>query len=86
MMDWNDGWADGMGAGGWILMTLVMVAFWALVIIGIVALFRGLSRDGQASGPAAPRDPQQILEERFARGEIDADEYRARQEVLRASR
>jgi putative membrane protein len=81
-----DGWNDGMGAGGWVMMTLVMVAFWALVIIAVVALFRGLGRDGQASAPAAPRDPQQILEERFARGEIDADEYHARRQVLRDSR
>jgi len=86
MMDWNDGWNDGMGAGGWVMMTLVMVAFWALVIIAVIALFRGLGRDGQASGSTAPRDPQQILEERFARGEIDADEYHARRQVLRDSR
>jgi putative membrane protein len=82
MMWWN----DGMGAGGWVVMTLVMVGFWLLVVLAVVALFRGLSRDGQASGPAAPRDPQQILDERFARGEINAEEYHARQEVLRASR
>jgi putative membrane protein len=82
MMWWN----DGMGAGGWVVMTLVMVGFWALVILAVVALFRGLSRDGQTPGPAAPSDPQRILDERFARGEINADEYHARQEVLRASR
>jgi putative membrane protein len=82
MMWWN----DGMGAGGWVVMTLVMVGFWALVILAVVALFRGLSTDGKTSGPAGPPDPQRILDERFARGEINADEYHARQEVLRASR
>jgi uncharacterized membrane protein len=30
------------------------------------------------------RDPKEILEERFARGEIDVDEYRARMDILRA--
>jgi putative membrane protein len=82
MMWWN----DGTGGGDWVVMTLVMVVFWVLVVLAVVALFRGLSRDGQPSGPAAPRDPQQILDERFARGEINAEEYHARQDVLRASR
>jgi putative membrane protein len=80
MMWWN----GGMGLGGWIVMTLFMVAFWALVIVGIVAIFRGV-RDDRPSGAAVQRDPMQILDERFARGEIDAEEYRARQDVLRAA-
>jgi putative membrane protein len=79
-------WDDGMGGGGWVVMTLIMVAFWALVILAVVALFRGIGRDGQSPAPPAARDPQQILDERFARGEISADEYHARQQVLRDSR
>lgn len=80
MMGWYN---DGMGWGGWILMTLVMVAFWALVVVAVVALFRGTQRSG---GPTVDRrDPMQVLDERFARGEIDEDEYHARSSVLRAS-
>lgn len=30
-------WDDGMGWGGWTAMTLVMLAFWALVILGLIA-------------------------------------------------
>ena len=75
-------WGNGMGWGGWLLMTLTTVAFWALVVFGIVALFRGTG----GSGPR-DRDPErgarQILDERFARGEIDAEEYRSRQSLLR---
>lgn len=82
MMWWN----DGLGWGGWIVMTLFMVAFWGLVIFGIVAVFRGLNGGGQSPAPRHERGPQQILDERFARGEIDADEYRARQQVLRSPR
>lgn len=77
MMWWN----DGVGWGGWIAMTLVMVTFWALVIYGIVIIFRTTDR-GTADPRTPGRDPQEILNERFARGEIDADEYRARQETL----
>jgi putative membrane protein len=82
MMWWN----DGLGWGGWIAMTLIMVTFWGLVIFGIVAVFRGLTSSGQPPGARQDRDPQQILDERFARGEIDADEYHARQQVLRGTR
>ena len=83
-MGWyHDG--AGWGWGGWILMSLMMVAFWALVILAVVAIFRGTSRDAGRTDRATHRDPMEILDERFARGEIDADEYRARQEVLRGT-
>lgn len=82
------GWVDYMGSGymawgGWMAMTIGMVAFWGLVIFAVVAIFR---RDvnGTPSNPQpSERNPQQLLDERFARGEIDADEYHARQEALR---
>ena len=78
MMNWN----DGIGWVGWIVMTLVMVAFWALVIFGIVAIFRSGGKDR----PSTPqRHPQEILDERFARGEIDAEEYHSRSGVLHIS-
>ena len=78
-------WSNGMGWGGWLLMSVTTVAFWALVVFGIVALFRG-TRD---SGPRSPRrdedSAQHILDERFARGEIDAEEYHRRQQVLHSA-
>lgn len=80
-------YGNGMGWAGWLLMSLTMVAFWGLVIVAVVAVFRGMSRSRDQGGPGhggdAHQDPNQILDERFARGEIDAEEYRARQEVLR---
>lgn len=75
------GWyANGMGWGGWVAMSLVMVLFWALVVFAVVALFRGAGR--KDDGPGAERDAMAILDERFARGEIDEEEYRARRQVL----
>lgn len=82
MMGW---YHDGMGWGGWLVMTLVMIAFWGIVIWGLVAIFRGSVRDTGTAAGARRRDPMEILDERFARGEIDAEEYRARQDVLRAT-
>lgn len=80
MMGW---YHDGMGWGGWILMTVAMVAFWALVIFAILTIFRGTQRTETST--SGHRDPMRILDERFARGEIDEDEYHARSSVLRAS-
>lgn len=80
MMGW---YQDGMGGGGWVVMILAMVVFWALVVFAVVAIFRGTRDVGPGTG-GPRRDPKEILEERFARGEIDVDEYRARMDILRA--
>jgi len=80
MMWWN----NGLGWGGWIVMTLTMVAFWSLVVFGVIAIFRG-DRERRSVRPPGERDPEQILDERFARGEIDRDEYEARLDALRAA-
>jgi putative membrane protein len=77
-------WNNGLGWGGWIVMTLAMVAFWSLVVFGVVAIFRG-DRESRSIQPPRGSDPQQILDERFARGEIDRDEYEARLHALRAA-
>jgi putative membrane protein len=65
---------------GWGVMTLVMVAFWGLVIWAVVNVVRGA---GEAA-PTRQRRPEGILAERLARGDIDEDEYRVRLAALRA--
>ena len=79
MMGW---YHDGVGWGGWLLMTVMMLAFWALVIFAVVAIFRGIGKNDEGERPAR-HDAFDILQERFARGEIDAEEYDARAQVLR---
>lgn len=69
----------GYGSGwGYALMAVSMVVFWGLVIGAIVLVVRATAPT-RAAGP----DPQQILADRFARGEIDETEYRARLGALR---
>lgn len=80
MMGW---YHDGAGWGGWLVMTIAMIAFWAMVIVAVVVLFRGNKSGGEESSPR--QDPMDILDQRFARGEIDEDEYHARSAVLRTS-
>ncbi len=73
----------GMGWGGWLAMGLVLVIFWALVITGIVLLVRSVGhRHGVAREPAGTTAALHILDDRFARGEIDAEEYSRRRQLL----
>ena len=82
MMGWYDG---GTGWAGWLVMVVAMVAFWGLVVFAVVALFRGIGKTDQRAQQMSGRDPLQILDERFARGELDLDDYHARQDVLRGT-
>jgi putative membrane protein len=85
MMWW---YGPGMNGWGYGLMTVSMVLFWALVIFGVVALVRYLGRAERTTRdrPATGRPtPEALLAERFARGEIDEDEYQHRLQVLRGS-
>ncbi len=75
-------WYDGMGWGGWVAMMLSMVVFWSLLFYGLLAIVRAAGDSG-VGARATGTDPLEVLDERFARGEIDVDEYHARQEVLR---
>ncbi|MER5379867.1 SHOCT domain-containing protein [Streptomyces sp. NPDC002688] len=65
---------------GWFVMSVGMIFFWALLILFGVLLFRALSRPagtGTTTGPPHHGPTaEQLLAERFARGEIDEDEYR----------
>ena len=74
----NGAWHPWVAA----LMWVGMILFWAFVVFGVVWLIRG-SGQGQSTPQVAPPDPERILQERLARGEIDGDEYRQRLEVLR---
>jgi putative membrane protein len=78
-MFWYGG---GMSGWGYALMMISMVLFWALVIAGVVALVRFFTRADQST--TAESTPEQILAARFARGEIDEQEYHHRLDVLRS--
>jgi len=74
---------DNVGWWGYAGMGVGMVLFWALLILGIVALVRLTTADRQSRSIPAPPSPQQVLADRFARGEITETEYRDRLAVLR---
>ncbi|MFJ1704945.1 SHOCT domain-containing protein [Kitasatospora sp. NPDC088346] len=88
MMYWND---HDMGGWGFGLMAIGMLLFLGLLVVLAVALGRYLGQTPRprppdarpSSSPPLP-SPEQLLAERFARGEIDADEYRHRLDTLRS--
>ncbi|WP_199844318.1 SHOCT domain-containing protein [Streptomyces sp. RTd22] len=83
MMFWYDHDVSGWG---WFTMSLGMILFWALIITGGVLIYRALSRPHQQPPSTAARpSPEQLLAERFARGEIDDEEYQRRLTALRTS-
>ncbi|MBA3339247.1 MAG: SHOCT domain-containing protein [Geodermatophilaceae bacterium] len=83
MMYW---YGDNMNGWGWTLMVLGMIAFWAAVILGLVLLVRALRAPGPTFDQAPARlTPQDLLAERFARGDIDQSEYAGRLAALHES-
>jgi putative membrane protein len=83
MMFW---YGSGMSGWGYGLMTVGLILFWGAVIFVLVALVRYLSRNGQrTTSPPSQQTPEQMLAERFARGEIAEDEYQRRLTALRTA-
>ena len=77
----------GMWGGGWIGATfgfIMMIAVIAGIVAVIVLLFRAVG--GGSGGQATPRRDGKsalgVLEDRFARGEIDAQEFEERRRLL----
>ena len=80
-----DGW-DSMGVAGWLLMAVFWVALIAAIIWAVANLFP--ARATSDAGDSADR-PDEILDRRLARGEIDSatyDELRAKLRGARAER
>lgn len=76
-MMWGDGWA------GWIFGPLMMLLVIAGIVAAVVIVARSVSHSGHGShGPEPGPAPLDILKQRFARGEIDKDEYEERRRVL----
>ncbi|THG32392.1 SHOCT domain-containing protein [Naasia lichenicola] len=86
--------AAHFGAGfGFPWFAILIPIFWILLFVLVFGVFgRRWRRAAWASGRFGPNghggaaSAESVLAERFARGDVDEVEYRARLEVLRASR
>ncbi len=71
--------------GGWMIFgPLMMIVFIAVIVVVVVLMVRWLGGTGHDAAPHAPpgRTPLDILKERFARGEIDKEEFEERRRTL----
>lgn len=70
------------GAGGGVF----MIIFWALIAFAIVFLVKELTDSGKnrnsSRSDQTEGDALRILDKRFAKGEIDEEEYRKRKEEI----
>ncbi len=76
------GWGYGMMGGfGWVFMLLLVIVVVALVVGLLRDVFVGM-RGHHGASRAPGSSARAILDERYARGEIDADEYKRRRADL----
>lgn len=68
---WN--WTIGGGMGIWMFFNMI---FWILVIVGIVLLAVSIARTAErGEHPKVEESALDILKKRYARGEINKEEY-----------
>jgi len=82
LLIYADTWGmhDGdVGTGWMIVMMIGMALFWGLIILGVVWLIRS-TRWGSAQGDQ--ESPSEILDRRFAAGEMSLEEFRERRDAL----
>jgi putative membrane protein len=86
------GWNNMMGAGGVFGGGLVSLLILAAIVAGIVLLVRNANRSGGPRSDTGSQEqyrPRQtaieILETRYAKGEIDKEEYESRRRDLEPS-
>ena len=79
---WHYGWEWGWGH--MLFGSMMMILFWGGIILVIVLAVRWFGRrSSQDAAPAAPRRSAfDILDERFARGDIDQEEFEERKRLL----
>jgi len=59
-----------------------MWIFWILIIIGIFFVFKNMSGTNSNNSSLDNESPLEILKKRYARGEIEEEEYERRRKEL----
>jgi putative membrane protein len=79
-------WWHGHAMGGWgfLFLIIMRVLWWVLIILVVLALLRWLTGGGRST-TFRTTAAEELLGERFARGEIDEHEYRQRLDTLRSA-
>lgn len=79
MMGWSGGMMGGWGLGflGW----LIQLLFFIVVVYLAVILIKRLN--GSTNSEKRDNHSEEILKERFAKGEITEEEFKKKKEVLK---
>ena len=76
-------WGDFSTSGPWMVFGMMhMLLWWVLIVVGIVVLVKWIGGHTRASADRA----LEILDERYARGEIDKDEFEDKRATLTGRR
>lgn len=82
MMGWGyDGGMMGGGFGG-LFGGLFMLLWWAIIIVAIVALVKWVANQTKGAHGGHDKTPLDILKERYAKGEINKEEFEAKKKDL----
>jgi len=81
---WGDMGSMGWGWGWGMLGTVHMVLWWVLIVLGIAVLAKWLFGSARGSDRSGGRGALDILQERYARGEIDKEEFEQKKRDLGA--
>jgi len=85
------GWYDWDHMGGWVWVATTLGSLLLLGLLGLVAWLVIRAVRGPVGGPTGPArtagqdTAERLLADRFARGEIDEEEYRRRLSTLRSA-
>jgi len=80
-------WFFEDGQHGWLMAAgiLHLLIFWILAILGVGVMWQWLTRgDRTGESQSVQKTPLMILQERYARGEIQRDEYEEKKRDLGA--
>lgn len=82
-------WGNGYGMGwGWLFGGLILVGLIVLIVVVVLVVIRsgsaGRTVPNTPGTAGASRTPREILDERYARGELTTDEYRERVQAIRS--
>jgi putative membrane protein len=70
--------------GGYGFMGVFMWIFWILVIVGVLFLVKWIVQQGKQSQPGHEENPLDILKRRYARGEVNKEEFEQKKKDLLA--
>lgn len=76
MMYWGNGWFHGFGF-------LMMILFWIVIFLAIVFFVKVFSAGGKKESAGSRESALDILQKRYAKGEITREEFNQMKEDIK---